>query len=47
MERSRLNAAAGIGARARDRDMKRALARLFGNMAQAVANLQRLLAPAT
>lgn len=45
MERSRLNAAAGISARAGDRDMQRALARLFGNMAQAVANLRRLLAP--
>jgi hypothetical protein len=46
MERCRLNAAAGISARADDRAMRRALNRLFGNMAQAISNLERLMAPA-
>ena len=46
MERCRLNAAAGIGERANDRAMRRALTRLFGNMGQAISNLERLLAPA-
>ena len=46
LDRSRLNAAAGISARTGTRAMQRALTRLFANMAPAVSNLERLLVPA-